>query len=234
MNKKVLLYSGGMDSWLIDKLWKPDVKLFVRIHTRGNDLEYQNLRNQIERHKIDDGNLEILDYDMSKFELPEMNYYMPLRNLHLVLLAAHYGNIICIGSVGGSVHLDNNDVFANMSENVINYLLSEKDLPRVKIELPYMNVSKTQLLREYIKQGGDINTAYTQTTSCYTPHDGKECLQCSSCASKFTAFYNNGYQYTDEEIAKFVSFVNNNRSVNEHDTIVLCDKLLNIQKCEKI
>lgn len=23
--KKVLLYSGGMDSWLIDKIWKPDV-----------------------------------------------------------------------------------------------------------------------------------------------------------------------------------------------------------------
>lgn len=27
--KKVLLYSGGMDSWLIDKIWKPDVKLYV-------------------------------------------------------------------------------------------------------------------------------------------------------------------------------------------------------------
>ena len=27
-NTKVLLYSGGMDSWLIDKLWKPDVKIF--------------------------------------------------------------------------------------------------------------------------------------------------------------------------------------------------------------
>jgi len=27
--KKVLLYSGGMDSWLIDKLWKPNVKLYI-------------------------------------------------------------------------------------------------------------------------------------------------------------------------------------------------------------
>ena len=27
--KKVLLYSGGMDSWLISHLWKPDVKLYI-------------------------------------------------------------------------------------------------------------------------------------------------------------------------------------------------------------
>lgn len=37
--KKVLLYSGGMDSWLIDKIWKPDVKLRGyghKVFTRGN------------------------------------------------------------------------------------------------------------------------------------------------------------------------------------------------------
>ena len=33
-NKKVLLYSGGMDSWLIDKLWKPDIRLYVDMNTR--------------------------------------------------------------------------------------------------------------------------------------------------------------------------------------------------------
>ena len=29
--KKVLLYSGGLDSWLIDKLWNPDFKLYIDI-----------------------------------------------------------------------------------------------------------------------------------------------------------------------------------------------------------
>lgn len=27
--KKVLLYSGGMDSYIIAKLWHPDVKLYI-------------------------------------------------------------------------------------------------------------------------------------------------------------------------------------------------------------
>ena len=33
--KKVLLYSGGMDSWLISKICKPDVKLFVDMGTNS-------------------------------------------------------------------------------------------------------------------------------------------------------------------------------------------------------
>lgn len=32
--KKVLLYSGGMDSYLISKLWKPDVKLYVDLNSK--------------------------------------------------------------------------------------------------------------------------------------------------------------------------------------------------------
>ena len=39
MNKKVLLYSGGTDSWLIDKIWKPDVKLYIDIHGRYSEFE---------------------------------------------------------------------------------------------------------------------------------------------------------------------------------------------------
>ena len=29
---KVLLYSGGTDSWLIDKLWKPDKKIYINFY----------------------------------------------------------------------------------------------------------------------------------------------------------------------------------------------------------
>ena len=41
--KKVLLYSGGMDSWLIDKIWKPDIKLFIDINTNSSNAELEHL-----------------------------------------------------------------------------------------------------------------------------------------------------------------------------------------------
>ena len=41
--KKVLLYSGGMDSWLINKLEKPDVKLFVDLGTKSTQGEIKKL-----------------------------------------------------------------------------------------------------------------------------------------------------------------------------------------------
>ena len=40
---KVLLYSGGVDSWLINKLWKPDIKLYININGAYNKEEIKHL-----------------------------------------------------------------------------------------------------------------------------------------------------------------------------------------------
>ena len=42
--KKVLLYSGGMDSWLIDKLWKPDIRMYVDMHTKYSYKEIAKIK----------------------------------------------------------------------------------------------------------------------------------------------------------------------------------------------
>lgn len=192
--KKVLLYSGGMDSWLIDKLWKPDVKLFFNIGTN-------NSNNELERVKRCN-DVTIIDLPLSEFEQPNNNYFLPLRNLHFITYAAHYGDVICLGATGSSTHKDKNEVFTTLSENVINYLLSE-DSSRtepVRIVTPFKNMSKTLILSQYLREGGDINKCFEETFSCYNPDkNGKPCMKCSSCLSKFTAFYNNGYQF-DKEI----------------------------------
>ena len=154
--KKVLLYSGGMDSWLIDKLWKPDVKLFFDIGTPNNLKEKAMVLN---RH---DDNLKIVRLSLSQFEQPDNNFFLPLRNLHFVVYAAHYGDTICLGATGSSTHKDKNETFATLSENAINYLLSE-DTTRhtpVKVVMPYKDTTKTDLLAEYIRQGGDIEKCY--------------------------------------------------------------------------
>ena len=216
--KKVLLYSGGMDSWIIDKLWKPDVKLFFRIYTKNNDIEFEN---------IDMEDVTIVDMDISQFEQKENNYFMPLRNLQFVVHACHYGDIICLGSVGGSVHRDNNETFGILTETLINYLLSEDKTRegKVQVYLPYMNTSKTDLLKMYLDSGGDIEECYTKSFSCYSPTDaGNECGMCSSCASKFTAFYNNGYPFEEWKIMQFLEGMKTN-NCGDPDAVKLYKEL---------
>ena len=220
--KKVLLYSMGMDSWLIDKLWKPDIKLFIRIGTRSNELEYKKLQELLKEDKIE-GKVKILEYPLGIFEKP--NYYLPLRNLHFVVLAAHYGNLICLGSVKYSVHYDNTSEFANQCSNLLSSLISEESTDLIKVTVPYENVSKTELLKMYLDTGGDINEAYLNTISCYNPIDNHPCMNCVSCIDKFTAFYNNGYKFSTEEINKFILFVSNNYETQKKDVKELFSKL---------
>ena len=197
--KKVLLYSGGMDSWLIDKLWKPDVKLFFNIGTHNSDRELERVRTRKD--------VTVIDLPLGEFEQLDNNYFLPLRNLHFVTYAAHYGDVICLGATGSSTHRDKNDVFATLSENAINYLLGEdgtREHP-VKIVTPFRGMRKTEILAKYISEGGDIQECYDQTFSCYDPTpDGKPCMKCTSCLSKFTAFYNNGYQFQQEVVEEFI------------------------------
>ncbi len=217
--KKVLLYSGGMDSWLIDKIWKPDVKLFVNIHTKNNELELEKVK------KVE--GLEIIDFDISRFEVKEDNYFLPLRNLYFVALASNYGDEICLGATGSSTHFDKTQKFAEDAAKLINYLLSEKKESNVKIVLPFKDMTKTQLLKLYLEQGGNIETAYTETVSCYNPNDdGTPCMNCSSCASKFVAFYNNGYNFSIDEIVSFVDYVKNNMDSCKPDHLEVFNKII--------
>lgn len=204
--KKVLLYSGGMDSWLISKLWNPDVKLFIRIHTPNNEAEYLKVK--------DDPTVTIIECDLSKYEMPEVNFFLPLRNLIFVTLASYYGDTICLGATGSSTHFDKNLTFASKAEDVINYLLSESDkvkFQNIKIEMPFKDTSKVELLKLYLEQGGDIQEAYDSTCSCYEPsEDGKPCGYCISCLSKFVAFYINGYEFTRKQRNDFINYVDAN------------------------
>jgi len=204
--RKVLLYSGGMDSWLIDKLWKPDVKLFFHTGTANNEQEYQRVKNLKD--------VEIIEMPLAQFEQIDNNYYLPLRNLHFAVYAAHYGDIICLGATGSSTHKDKNETFACLSENVINYLLSEDSTrpnSNISIVMPYKNTSKTELLAKYLElDGSDIQRCYDETFSCYNPINNSPCMKCTSCQSKFIAFYNNGYIFSDDDIVRFTQGVLDN------------------------
>ena len=102
--KKVLLYSGGMDSWLIDKIWKPDVKLYIDINGEYSKEEIKRLPNDVIVEKL----------DLGRFEREDK--IIPMRNLFFVTLASLYGEEICLGATAGDRVLDKSIEFKNKVE----------------------------------------------------------------------------------------------------------------------
>lgn len=179
MDKKtVLLYSGGMDSWLIDHLMDEEhIRLHIRLHTPTE--EQENIR-------LPEGTI-IHELDLSKFEKKDYTHLLPVRNLLLVSMASLYGDRIVLGSVAGSVHYDNGNKFAKDIECVLNSIL-EEDGRRVSVETPYCSYTKDELLGMYIEKGGDPLKCWEESFSCYEPKDGRPCMMCKACRSKIEAF----------------------------------------------
>lgn len=196
--KKILLYSGGMDSWLIDKLWKPDIKLYVDMDTKYSVQE---------RNK--------LDYSVTQMHLPLGDYerpdsIIPLRNAFLVELAvlSQANNdediVIGLGSMDGDRCLDQNPKFAKLVEKLVNHLYEPQSWTpgkKIKVELPFKDHTKKELLLEYVKQGGDVKKAWEESLSCYSPQGELEepCWGCKPCVRKWLAFEAAGFQ-TDKAI----------------------------------
>lgn len=189
MGKKVLLYSGGMDSWLADKLWKPDVLLHVCIGT-------PNEKQELDRILKQRPDVVVHHLDIAKFEDPTRNFLLPTRNLFFAAIGGFYGDEVCLAATGSSTHYDKNEKFCNMTSDLLTYLWSESTDRKVRIVIPFRGVSKPEMLRRYVAEGGDPKKCWDETFSCYSPkEDGTPCWQCTSCQKKIKAFAENGYDF---------------------------------------
>lgn len=199
-NKKVLLYSGGMDSWLIDKLWKPDIRLYVDMNTRYSKEEIARLPDDVVVEKL----------DLSKWEREDK--IIPLRNMYLIGIATNYGNEVCLGATAGDRVLDKSPMFAELYEDLLGYLYQEQhwtEKRMIRINLDFKPYTKTELLRQYIAQGGSISDALNSSFSCYAPVDGHECWHCKPCFRKFIAFALNGYPFSKDIVTRNISYIKN-------------------------
>lgn len=200
MSKKVLLYSGGVDSWLIDKLWKPDVKLYVDIGTNTSKGEIERLPKDVVVAKLRD--LHLLER--------KEDFILPLRNLYLIAMATNYGDEICLGANATDATLDKTDEFAEKMTDLLTYMYQpQKWTPGRKIDVvvPFRKYTKGQLLKEYINQGGDIRKAYEETWTCFTPNGDTECHSCRACFLKFMAFVENDFKFTQMELDSYREYL---------------------------
>lgn len=202
--KKVLLYSGGLDSWLISKIWKPDLLLYVDMGTEYSECEMRRLPI----------NAKTVKFPLYQYSLE--NSIIPLRNLYLFAIAANETGFedveICLGALNGDRINDKSTEFADKLNDLFAYLYQPQiSQPgrTVRAVMPYKGYSKTELLQEYIDNGGDIRLAWVASFSCYHPVCGAPCFNCKACFRKVVPFVLCGLIFSDMEKERIKKYVNN-------------------------
>lgn len=190
--KKVLLFSGGLDSTIAYFLLKPDILLYIKTGSRYEKVELRNLK-KLEK-KIGK-KVKVIDMSwLGKFE--QKNAHIPLRNLFFILTACLYGDVVYLISLKGETSKDKNEKFRKQTEKLVNYLLNDvMDLKRkkVKIIFPFRDWTKTEILGLYLNQGGDWELLKNYTISCYKGSK-KPCGKCMACIRRWVAETLNGVE----------------------------------------
>lgn len=176
--KKVLLYSGGMDSFIISHLWKPDVKLYI---------DYGTEQTKEERKRLP-ADVIVKEIDLAEYIEKDGLNTIPLRNLLFATIAINYGDEVAIGGVKGDLHYDKTKEFCYAATELFNSVLTkERSHRQVNVVVPYKDYTKEELIYLYIQNGGDIELLKNNTWSCYRPIKGKACGECSPCRRRNAA-----------------------------------------------
>ena len=174
---KVLLYSGGMDSYIIRKLLNPDICLYIDFGIEQNKYEMKLLPEDV----------KVVSLPLSQFMSTDGNNTIILRNLIFAAIAVNYGDHILIGGVADDIHYDSAKEFLKDETQLFNSFLVNEGMNEVFIEAPFKDYTKEELLEKYVDSGFDIEDLYKFSWSCYSPHNGKECGKCPACRRKFQA-----------------------------------------------
>lgn len=197
----VLLYSGGMDSEIVRRLYNPDVCVYVDTGTAYAGWELDRIQHTLGDHQHRPDWFKVVHLPgLNRLELP--NAIIPTRNLLFATLGSVYGDHVWLAATAGDRIRDKDHTFAALTEAVLTHIWQPQSWTagrsRTRVSLPVKHLSKGQLLRKYLEEGGLAQDLYNTTFSCYTPAD-QECGRCKACWRKWVAFASSGYLYEPGE-----------------------------------
>lgn len=200
------LYSGGVDSYCMSYLCKPDVLLSVNMGGRYGDAEAEAMKVPPNFG----GYQARLACPVIGEREDKTTSIVPGRNAFLALFGSWYGSTLLLASVYEEAHVggaDKDEGFAAALAGLFDHMYQpQRWLPQgrtVRLELPVHNLTKAQLVGLTIAAGHSPELLAANTFSCYTPvvtkfgvygdsHREPEgwgaCGQCSACARKWAAF----------------------------------------------
>lgn len=187
--RKVLLSSGGLDSWLLahEPELKGAVHLFVDIGQKYASKERSAsyaLANELgaDWEVVVGPNLAMYEHSSG---------IIPFRNAQMIMLAALYGEAIYFGVIADEINSDKSEEFVAVMESVLNishrpqYWTEGK---RFEIRTPFRHTTKSDLVRSYLSNGGELAKLLT-SVSCYDAGE-HHCGRCASCSKRWIALVN--------------------------------------------
>jgi 7-cyano-7-deazaguanine synthase in queuosine biosynthesis len=222
---KILLFSGGLDSFILKRIFNfsDHECLFVHIGTAENTIEELHINKYFPGVHIEYTSLVV-------HEMP--NKIIPFRNNHLALIAANYANNIYFGFTAGDTTKDKDFVFKAQMECILNYFSQDVDkvhvYPPFEIKMPFKRYTKTQLVGMYLERHLPVEDLFLKSTSCYNAQD-KPCGLCRSCLRKYVALTLNGISTDGSWVANPSDYIEGfyQESIIKNRTTELKD----IEKC---
>ena len=192
-NKMVLLFSGGMDSIIFDHLLKPDVLLYIPTGSKYESVETQKLNDLIDKGYIDGNKLVMLNNVLNLKQFERDDAIVPNRNAFLLLFASLFGEYLILGSVQGDRSYDKDEIFYTKMIELLNHMWQEQHWTEertFKVLSPYKNTTKTQLVKDYLADGGKPEILL-ESYSCYEGQYWSLCGWCKPCFRKWVSLHNN-------------------------------------------
>jgi len=188
----ILLFSGGIDSYVAYHYLNKPSTLYCNLHTRYTEKELKTVKKLIPSTIIDSS------LDLRSRE-PE-SAIIPYRNLYLALLANHYSDTIVIVGLKDDVAEDKNPTaFKNISA-----LMTSLSKRPIRVMSPFWHLTKAEIVEWFLKNGG-TKEQLLDTVSCYSSQDKIFCGKCTACFRKWCALRaNNIYdlEFTNDALMK--------------------------------
>ena len=216
MDKVLVVYSGGLDSFTLLNLAK---KKFDRVyaisfdygqkHRKELDVALSSTKKLGVEHKIVRLPFEDFLSDsalVGNIEIPEGNYdkermkltVVPNRNMVMISVAASLAISRKINHIWYAAHAGDHEIYPDCRPEFINKLskvLKICDYHEIILDAPFKDLSK----EEIVKIGLEMSLDYSQTWTCY---EGKvkPCNKCSACLERINAFEKNNFKDPLNEI----------------------------------
>lgn len=187
--QKVLLSSGGMDSWLLAH--EPELKGAIHVFV---DIGQKYVEKELSASMGLSQELgAIFEFvrgpDLAQYE--HSSGIIPFRNAQMIMLAALYGEHIYFGVIADEINSDKSEEFCVATESVLNISHRKQywtEGKQYEIRTPFRNFTKTQLVQRYHDNGGSLPKLLT-SVSCYDA-GAEHCGQCASCFKRWVALVN--------------------------------------------
>lgn len=189
MKKWVLMYSGGLDSYIAYWFLKRELEIdpllvYVDLNHRYKDYELLAIR---ETKKYMKNPRIIYEQRLVMGDLEYENAYIPMRNSFLAHIGALHGDVIVITAQKGEMDLPDRSI---EFYNKISELLSLLNERQIRVTPLFPEHTKTQIVQWYVKKGLPIE-GLLATHSCYKK---RNCGNCGACFRRWVSFSLNGIE----------------------------------------